>query len=91
MSLSDRVNAARRSGSDGDTPPSDPRRAGPLYGLAAGAGGNSGASGASGGDGSPAAAFLDPATAPSASALGAIAATERRVTWWYPEVVVSPG
>jgi hypothetical protein len=90
VSPSDRA-AARGSGSGRGSAPSGPLRTGPLSGLAAGAGGNGGASGSSGGDGTPAAAFLDPATAPAASSLSVVTATERRITWWYPEVVVSPG
>jgi hypothetical protein len=89
-SPSDRTTASRGSGPGRGPAPSGPLRTGPLSGLA-GAGGNGGASGSSGGDGTPAAAFLDPATAPAASTLSAVTATERRITWWYPEVVVSPG
>jgi hypothetical protein len=91
VSPSDRTAASRGSGSGRGPAPSGPLRSGPLSGLAAGAGSNGGASGSSGGDGTPAAAFLDPATAPAASTLSAVTATERRITWWYPEVVVSPG
>jgi hypothetical protein len=78
---------SRRSGSDQRPTPSDPRR--PLSGLAGG-GGNGGTSG-SGGNGTPVAALLDPATAPAVSTLGAVTTAERRITWWYPEIVVSPG
>jgi hypothetical protein len=87
-SPSERADTSRRSGSDQRPTPSAPPR--PLPGLASG-GGSGGASGSSGGGGTPAAALLDPATAPAASTLGAVTATERRVTWWYPEIVVSPG
>ena len=87
-SPSERGATSRRSGSDQRPSPSDPRQ--PPPGLASG-GGSGGASGSSGGGGTPAAALLDPATAPAASAMGAVTATERRVTWWYPEIVVSPG
>ena len=87
-SPTERGATSRRSGSDQQPAPADPRR--PLPGLA-GSGGSGGASGSSGGDGTPVAALLDPATAPAASTLGAVTAVERRVTWWYPEIVVSPG
>jgi hypothetical protein len=41
--------------------------------------------------GTPAAALLDPATAPAASAMGAVTATERTRHLVVPEIVVSPG
>jgi hypothetical protein len=89
MSPSDETAASQRHGSGQSPAPAGPRRTGPLSGPAGG--GSGGASGPSGGDGAPTAAFFDPATAPAASTLGAATAVERRITWWYPEVVVSPG
>ena len=88
-SPSDETAASQRHGSGQRPAPAGPRRTVPLSGPAGG--GSGGASGPSGGDGAPAAAFFDPATAPAASTLGAATAVERRITWWYPEVVVSPG
>jgi hypothetical protein len=86
-SPADRGAISRRSGSDHRPVPSDPRQ--PLPGLASGSGG--GTAGSSGGDGTFVAALLDRATAPAAPTLGGVFATERRITWWYPEIVVSPG
>jgi hypothetical protein len=88
-SPSDETTVSQRHGSGQRPTPAAPRRTVPLSGPAGG--GHGGASGPSGGDGAPAAAFFDPATAPAASGLGAATAVERRITWWYPEVVVSPG
>jgi hypothetical protein len=89
-SPSDETAVSQRHGSGQRPAPAGPRRTVPLSGPAGGGNGG-GASGPSGGDGAPAAAFFDPATAPAASGLGAATAVERRITWWYPEVVVSPG
>jgi len=34
--------------------------------------------------------LLDPDSAPLVFALSELVARERRITWWYPEVVVGP-
>jgi len=88
-SPADKTAASQRHDSGQSPAPAGPRRTIPLSGPAGG--GSGGTSGPSGGDGTPTAAFFDPVTAPTASGLGATTAAERRITWWYPEVVVSPG
>jgi hypothetical protein len=39
----------------------------------------------------PPAVLMDPDSAPPVFALCELIAPERRITWWYPEVVVGPG
>jgi hypothetical protein len=53
--------------------------------------GGAGSSGSSGGNSIPPAVLLDPDSAPPVFALSELTEPERRITWWYPEVVVGPG
>jgi hypothetical protein len=73
--------------------PMSPGGSGPIAGIDAGgsSSGGAGSSGSSGGGGMPPAVLADPAAAPAAFALSVLTAPERRITWWYPEVVVGPG
>jgi hypothetical protein len=73
--------------------PIAPGGGGPMAGVdAAGASnGGTGSSGTPGGNTMPPAVLLDPDSAPPAFALSELTALERRITWWYPEVVVGPG
>jgi hypothetical protein len=73
--------------------PMTPGGNGPIAGVDAGGSGSGGAgsSGSSGGAGIPPAVLLDPDSAPPVFALSLLTAPERRITWWYPEVVVGPG
>jgi hypothetical protein len=73
--------------------PMTPGSGGPIAGVDAGgsSGGGAGSSGSSSGGGMPPAVLLDPDSAPAAFALSVLSAPERRITWWYPEVVVGPG
>jgi hypothetical protein len=70
-----------------------PGGTGPVAALDAGGPGSGGAgsSGSSGNGGMPHAVLVDPDSAPPVFALSVLTAPERRVTWWYPEVVVGPG
>ena len=73
--------------------PMAPGGTGPIAGIDAGGstGGGAGSSGSSGNGGMPPAVLLDPDSAPTVFALSVLTAPERRITWWYPEVVVGPG
>jgi hypothetical protein len=73
--------------------PVAPGGSGPMAGVdAAGASsGGAGSSGTSAGNTMPPAVLLDPDSAPLVFALSELTAPERRITWWYPEVVVGPG
>jgi len=53
--------------------------------------GGAGSSGSGGGNTMPPAVLMDPDSAPPVFALSELTASERRITWWYPEVVVGPG
>ena len=66
---------------------------GPIASVDAGgtSGGGAGSSGSAGNGGMPPAVLLDPDSAPTVFALSVLTAPERRITWWYPEVVVGPG
>ena len=55
------------------------------------ANGGAGSSGSGGGNTMPPAVLMDPDSAPPVFALAELTAPERRITWWYPEVVVGPG
>jgi len=70
-----------------------PGGSGPIAGIDAvgSSSGGAGSSGSSGGGSMPPAVLSDPAAAPTAFALSVLTAPERRITWWYPEVVVGPG
>jgi hypothetical protein len=54
-------------------------------------GGGAGSSGSGGGNTMPPAVLVNPDSAPPVFALSELTAPERRITWWYPEVVVGPG
>jgi hypothetical protein len=82
------------SGGGQRTPtPLTPGSGGPIAGVGAGGGGSGGpgSSGPSGNGGMPPAVLLNPDSAPTVFALSVLTAPERRITWWYPEVVVGPG
>jgi hypothetical protein len=66
---------------------------GPIAGVDTGgsSSGGAGSSGSSGNGGMPPAVLLNPDSAPAVFALSVLSAPERRITWWYPEVVVGPG
>ena len=73
--------------------PMAPGGTSPIAGLDSG-GPNSGGAGSSGSSGNgsmPPAVLLDPDSAPTVFALSVLTAPDRRITWWYPEVVVGPG
>ncbi|HEX5810917.1 MAG TPA: hypothetical protein VFY38_02345, partial [Pseudonocardia sp.] len=53
--------------------------------------GGAGSSGSGGGNTMPPAVLVNPDSAPPVFALSELTAPERRITWWYPEVVVGPG
>jgi hypothetical protein len=75
------------------TSPITPGSGGPIAGVDAGApnSGGAGSSGSNGGNSIPPAVLLDPDSAPLVFALSELMTPERRITWWYPEVVVGPG
>ena len=80
------------AGSDSSAPLA-PGSTAPIPGLDAG-GTNPGGAGSSGSanNGSlPLAVLGETDSPPTAFALAVLSAPERRVTWWYPEVVVGPG
>jgi hypothetical protein len=73
--------------------PMAPGGNGPIASINAGgsSSGGAGSSGSAGNGGMPPAVLLDPDSAPTGFALSVLTAPERRITWWYPEVVVGPG
>jgi hypothetical protein len=96
-----RAGISSAGSSSAPSAPTDPRHpapmapggSGPVAGIDAGgtAGGGAGSSGSAGNGGMPPAVLLNPDSAPTVFALSALTAPERRITWWYPEVVVGPG
>jgi hypothetical protein len=65
---------------------------GPIAGVDTGGQGSGGAgSSGSSSSGIPPAVLLNPESAPLAFALSELTTPDRRITWWYPEVVVGPG
>ena len=81
------------AGSDSSAPLA-PGSTAPIPGLDAGGTntGGAGSSGSANGPGSlPLAVLGETDSPPTAFALAVLSAPERRVTWWYPEVVVGPG
>jgi hypothetical protein len=73
--------------------PMAPGGSGPMAGVDVGgtSGGGAGSSGSSGNGSIPPAVLQEPDATPTAFALSVLSAPERRITWWYPEVVVGPG
>jgi hypothetical protein len=53
--------------------------------------GGAGSSSSGGANNIPQAVLMDPDSAPLVFALSELTTPERRITWWYPEVVVGPG
>jgi hypothetical protein len=82
-----------RPGSPGDPrAPAPAVPGGPVAAVDAGSAGNgAGSAGSAGNGGMPHAVLVDPDSAPPVFALSVLTAPERRITWWYPEVVVGPG
>ena len=93
-SVSAAGSSSHPAGPAGQRPsPVAPGGSGPIAGVDTGgnSGGGAGSSGSSGGNSIPPAVLLDPDSAPPVFALSELTAPERRITWWYPEVVVGPG
>ncbi len=93
-SVSAAGSSSHPAGPAGQRPnPVAPGGSGPIAGVDTGgnSGGGAGSSGSSGGNSIPPAVLLDPDSAPPVFALAELTAPERRITWWYPEVVVGPG
>jgi hypothetical protein len=79
---------------DPDSPtPLAPGGSSPIAGIDTGSTntGGAGSSGSSGNGGIPPAVLGDPDSAPTVFALSVLSAPERRITWWWPKVVVGPG